>query len=250
MSRGTLLLRLAAPLQAWGSDAKFERRGTERAPTKSGVIGMLAAALGRRRDESVEDLLQLKFGVRVDQEGELLRDFHTARRDKLAYVTHRYYLTDAVFLAGFEGEEHLLELLEEAVHHPAYPLFLGRRSCPPEGRLSLGIRHTSLLQTLEEEPFQGQKSRRSSGGEQSPRKLRLLIDAELGETQTFMQRDMPISYDFAHRRFGFRLVAERGVLLGSVSVGSGNAIGRRRVEEPQQDLTTEHDPFAEFEGEG
>ena len=45
----TLLLRLAAPLQAWGSDSKFETRKTNREPTKSGVIGLLAAALGLRR---------------------------------------------------------------------------------------------------------------------------------------------------------------------------------------------------------
>ena len=44
----TLLLRLAAPLQAWGADSKFETRKTGREPTKSGVIGLLAAALGRR----------------------------------------------------------------------------------------------------------------------------------------------------------------------------------------------------------
>ena len=42
----TLLLRLAAPLQAWGSDSKFETRKTDREPTKSGVVGLLAAALG------------------------------------------------------------------------------------------------------------------------------------------------------------------------------------------------------------
>jgi len=42
----TLLLRLAAPLQAWGADSKFETRKTAREPTKSGVIGLLAAALG------------------------------------------------------------------------------------------------------------------------------------------------------------------------------------------------------------
>ena len=40
----TLLLRLAAPLQAWGTASKFERRRTQREPSKSGVIGMLAAA--------------------------------------------------------------------------------------------------------------------------------------------------------------------------------------------------------------
>ena len=48
----TLLLRLAAPLQAWGADSKFEPRKTAREPTKSGVIGLLAAALGLRRDKA------------------------------------------------------------------------------------------------------------------------------------------------------------------------------------------------------
>ena len=47
----TLLLRLAAPLQSWGMDSKFETRKTNREPTKSGVVGLLAAALGIRRDE-------------------------------------------------------------------------------------------------------------------------------------------------------------------------------------------------------
>ena len=67
----TLLLRLAAPLQAWGADSKFETRKTNREPTKSGVIGLLAAALGLRRDESegLARLTGLRFGVRVEREG-------------------------------------------------------------------------------------------------------------------------------------------------------------------------------------
>ena len=69
----TLLLRLAAPMQAWGVDSDFETRRTLPYPTKSGVIGMLAAALGRGRQDSLEDLNQLRFGVRIDQEGELLK---------------------------------------------------------------------------------------------------------------------------------------------------------------------------------
>ena len=48
----TLLLRLAAPLQSWGASSKFGRRATEREPTKSGVIGLVAAALGIRRTEA------------------------------------------------------------------------------------------------------------------------------------------------------------------------------------------------------
>ena len=119
----TLLLRLAAPLQSWGADSKFEIRKTEREPTKSGVIGLLAAALGLRRDDAagLQPLCGLRFGVRVDREGALLEDFHTAgnptprqvqaarrkgRTPDAPYVTRRYYLADAVFLVGLEsGDE-------------------------------------------------------------------------------------------------------------------------------------------------
>jgi CRISPR system Cascade subunit CasD len=114
----TLLLRLAAPLQSWGIDAKFERRGTERIPTKSGVIGLMAAAMGRRRDDSITDLLGLNFGVRVDKEGVLLRDYHTAKSEKSAYVTQRYYLSDAVFLAGLEGDNEFLSYIDQALRSP------------------------------------------------------------------------------------------------------------------------------------
>ena len=125
----TLLLRLAAPLQAWGADSKFETRKTGREPTKSGVIGLLAAALGLRRDEH-EALLRLtglRFGVRVEREGQLLVDYHTAKTqdEKTSYVTYRHYLQDAVFLAGIESTDTaLLQQLQQALLHPAFPLYL------------------------------------------------------------------------------------------------------------------------------
>ena len=78
----TLLLRLAAPLQSWGSNSKFETRTTEKMPTKSGVIGMLAAALGWTRNADLARLTALKFGVRADREGENITDFHIARMQK------------------------------------------------------------------------------------------------------------------------------------------------------------------------
>ena len=117
----TLLLRLAAPLQAWGADSKFETRKTGREPTKSGVIGLLAAALGLRRDEREAPLrlTGLRFGVRVEREGQLLVDYHTAKTqdEKTSYVTYRHYLQDAVFLAGIESED-------AALLQPAYPATL------------------------------------------------------------------------------------------------------------------------------
>ena len=121
----TLLLRLAAPLQSWGSDSKFETRKTDREPTKSGVVGLLAAALGLRRDdtEGLARLNGLRFAVRADQEGSLLVDFHTAKSRDTSYVTYRHYLQDAVFLAGLESEdEALLRELEAALRHPVYLL--------------------------------------------------------------------------------------------------------------------------------
>lgn len=75
-----LLLRLAGPMQAWGDSARFVRRTTRHEPTKSGVVGLLASALGRGREESVEDLAQLEMGVRADQPGTLLRDFQALPR--------------------------------------------------------------------------------------------------------------------------------------------------------------------------
>ena len=119
----TLLLRLAAPLQAWGADSKFETRKTGREPTKSGVIGLLAAALGLRRDESeaLTRLTGLRFGVRVEREGQLLVDYHTAKTqdEKTSYVTYRHYLQDAVFLAGIESTDTaLLQQLQQALLHP------------------------------------------------------------------------------------------------------------------------------------
>ena len=41
-----LLVRLAGPMQSWGSQSRFSHRDTEREPTKSGVVGLLSAALG------------------------------------------------------------------------------------------------------------------------------------------------------------------------------------------------------------
>ena len=167
----TLLLRLAAPLQAWGSDSKFETRKTDREPTKSGVVGLLAAALGLRRDdtEGLARLNGLRFAVRADQEGSLLVDFHTAKSRDTSYVTYRHYLQDAVFLAGLESEdEALLRELEAALRHPVYPLYLGRRSCPPTLPLCLGIRQGSLLDILRTEPMQGRNREAAHRGRRRP----------------------------------------------------------------------------------
>ena len=204
----TLLLRLTAPLQAWGSDSRFETRRTGREPSKSGVIGLLAAALGRSRADSINDLCQLQFGVRVDQEGQLLRDFHTAHQgEKTAYVTERYYLCDAVFLVGLASEdEELLQTLERALHAPVYPLFLGRRSCPPTLPISLGIREGALVDILKKEPWLASQWMQRQYREKPP--LRLITDSGCGGRNMGMRRDLPVTFHINARAYSYRGIEE------------------------------------------
>lgn len=163
-----IALRLAGPLQAWGVRSRFNRRETATEPTKSGLVGLLAAALGRRRDEPIDDLVALKVAVRTDVPGTLLRDFHTVSdysghplpsaavdskgRQKLTSpqvftkVTERYYLQDAVFVVGVSGPVGVIRELAEALLRPAFPLFLGRRCCVPTQPLLLAADYHSPAQ--------------------------------------------------------------------------------------------------------
>ena len=53
-----LALLLDGPLQAWGLASRFQRRNTELHPTKSGVIGLVCAAMGLAKG-SPEELATL-----------------------------------------------------------------------------------------------------------------------------------------------------------------------------------------------
>lgn len=200
----TLLLRFAGPLQAWGADSRFDVRRTNREPTKSGVIGLIASALGLRRDAPLDELNRLRFGVRVDREGVLLRDLHTVRKDKnTSYMTTRYYLSDAVFLIGlYSDEEALMQRLEHAVRNPAHPLFLGRRSCPPEGRVCLGLRQMPLEEALKSEPSLI-PPKPSKPGE--PQRARIVLDDPRG---TARLNDLPVSFSPYNRQYAYRAARE------------------------------------------
>lgn len=230
----TLLLRLAAPMQSYGIGSKFDIRTTERVPTKSAVVGLLAAALGRTRDQGLDDLNKsLRFGVRTEREGSLLRDYHTAKSQKSAYVTHRYYLCDAVFLVGLQGEDALLEELAQALVRPAFPLFLGRRSCPVEGKLVLGIQHGVAL-----EDALAQAPRLVASKTRTPQALRLQTEAGNGEPGSFLIRDVPLSFDPYKRQHGLRRVKEWKTNPAAMD-------GLEALDEP----ATAHDAFAQLGGE-
>lgn len=202
-----LLLRLAGPLQSWGSSSRFAHRGTEAAPTKSGVLGMLAAAKGMRRTEPLTELLGLEFGVRIDQPGQVLRDFQTARSldgRSSAPLTYRFYLSDAVFLAAVDGEEELLTGLSEALARPRFPLYLGRRSCPPVGPVSLGVHEKTLDSALASWPWLASERYRKRAAREV--RLEIVRDARPGEESSETVSDEPVSFDPAHRQHNWRLI--------------------------------------------
>ena len=205
----TLLLRLAGPMQSWGTQSRFSMRDTGLEPSKSGVIGLLCAALGRPREDTaiVRRLAALRMGVRVDREGVMKKDFHTAKDvakassgTKDTEISDRWYLADADFLVGLEDSgAALLRELDHALRHPHWQLFLGRKSFVPGSPVWVqnGLHEASLYATLE--AYEWKTDRR----EKPPERLRLVIDATQ-ETATEVRQDVPLS--FAERRFTIRYV--------------------------------------------
>ena len=211
-------------MQAWGASSRFTRRETRSEPTKSGVIGLLAAAQGRRRSDPIEDLLDLRFGVRVDQVGQLGRDFQTAQNwvtGRRMPLSSRYFLSDAVFVVGVEGRTDRVDTLASELKAPAFPMFLGRRSFPPSRDILCGVVATDVVTALRSHEWEAADwYRRKQPRELS---LRLVVDADLlpdiepHETV----RDVPRSYDPVRREYVWRDVVE---VPGGVAVV--NPVGR------------------------
>lgn len=205
----TLLLRLVGPMQSWGFRSRFDNRDSALEPTRSGVIGLLCAALGWGRDSDLAPFQSLKMGVRVDAPGRVMVDYHTAQRVAKAgggiagtLQSWRYYLSDARFLVGLQGDDlPFLQGLEDALKNPRWPLFLGRKSFVPSLPIHLpggGIRAGEVKAVLEGEPW-----RALWRGDRPTPMLRLLLEDEQGSTVG----DVPL--DFAARRFGLRSVVSR-----------------------------------------
>ena len=218
----TLLIRLIGPMQSWGTTSRFDERDTQLEPSKSGVIGLVCCALGRDREEPIDDLAALRMGVRVDREGVLMRDFQTATGVAIAadgkpdrertVVSPRFYLSDAAFLVGLEGPDlDLLHRIHASLARPRWPLALGRKAfapavpvwlskAPADGPFA-GIHPGPLEQALSEQPRVAQPR-----FEHKALPLRTAIEGSHGATRN----DQPTG-PFARRRFGARLV-QSGVI--------------------------------------
>jgi CRISPR system Cascade subunit CasD len=254
----TLVLRLAGPLQSWGDRSVFNRRETRPEPTKSGVLGLLAAAAGKDREERIDDLLGLQLGVRVDQPGSLLRDYHTVSDyrgrplpqagvsakgvqkltspAKHTHITQRFYLQDAVFLAAVHGPAHLVNTLAEAVRRPAFPLALGRRSCVPTQPLFLDVwEEQSLVEVLKGQPWQATETAKQIYARDRGRPATIDVSATIDDPDgEDSATDVPHSFAPRERRFTSRRIHHQWITLPT---GFPNA--RQTSDKPES-----HDPFA------
>ncbi len=157
-----LALLLDSPLQSWGFSSRFQRRTTEMHPTKSGVIGLICAAMGLAKDSPEErymlpKLAALKMtsiamprkvqGATSPMPVLRLEDYHTVldtRRasgamNKDAVITHRQYLLDACFGVIFEGDRLVLVRAASALKDPIWGVWFGRKSCIPADQVFRGI---------------------------------------------------------------------------------------------------------------
>lgn len=167
-----LLFRLYGPMAAWGDVAVGEYRPSQSHPGKSAILGLMGAALGVEREEEeihrqMADAYSVSVGVY--DTGALLRDYHTAQvppsRRKVVYRTRRDevtaetlgtilstrdYRTDARYVVAVrvkdpEKAPFRLEEIEEALKRPVFPLYLGRKSCPPSLPLVPQIKTAATL---------------------------------------------------------------------------------------------------------
>lgn len=203
-------------MQSWGTRSHFDERDTGLEPSKSGVLGLLAAALGRSRTESIDDLAALRMGVRVDREGVIRYDYQTALgvfradgsklRDDETVQSWRYYLADAVFLVGLEGGDRtLLESINAALRNPRWCLYLGRKGYVPSRPIWLrdGLREAGLVDALCCYP---------PLLKEPPEAYRFVVELESAHVsadqtvaQVQLRMDQPLA-PFYERRFGARSV--------------------------------------------
>lgn len=153
--RDFLVFQLYGPMAAWGDIAVGEYRPSFAHPSKSAIVGLLAAALGIRRDEEDRHIKLANsclFAVRVDSMGLLLRDYHTtqvpsskrgvthytrkselAGNDQNTILSSRDYRCDAAYtiaISMVKDALHSVVELAAALQKPVFALYLGRKSCP------------------------------------------------------------------------------------------------------------------------
>lgn len=199
----TLIIPLVAPMQSWGYRSRFDIRETAPEPTRSGVIGLICAAMGIPRHADISRFDQLRMGVRIDKPGNMRVDYHTAMEviaanssNRSTVVSTRYYLSDARFIVGLESADiKLLQSIEKALRSPVWPLFLGRKAFPlavppffPDGSIR---RNKSLERALRVEPFLRLHARDRLPQED----LRISLESPIPDPRGTHMLDRPVSFE-------------------------------------------------------
>jgi CRISPR system Cascade subunit CasD len=156
-----LALWLDSPLQSWGFESVFERRHTAIFPTKSGVLGLVLAAMGLRKGSDREHetleafaepgmicvLIPRRHGRHKNQSLPVRRltDYHTVLDFRRADTSKahqndtvqswRDYLMDARFGVLLPGKRDEVEEAARRLMDPIWGVWLGRKSCPPASPL-------------------------------------------------------------------------------------------------------------------
>ena len=272
----SLLLKFAGPLQSWGTSSHFETRHTDYYPSKSAVIGMIAAAFGYRRNEphdaDLTQLNELAFAVRIDQQGNLLKDYHIASKCKPTgefdrnYVTNRYCLEDAVFLVVLGSEDSfLLEKIEQALAAPYFQLCLGRRSFPLSYDFIIGMQEEDPFTLLKTHPWVAQKWQqkkiKSLNSTSDDLFIPIYADADLlAPYQSSMEHpfvrklrhDIAFSFSSKNRRFGYRYEARFDLPLKAIcpmfdKTHDKKSASADELASSKDYLSMEHDVFSMLE---
>lgn len=219
MSKKHLFFYLDAPMQAWGHSSRFNRRTSASWPVKSGVVGMLCAAMGIERDneEDIARLADLSMTVyTLHNGGQRLTDYHTVgggydsnshphqffdskNGQSIAVLTDREYLLDCKFGVILTGDAETIEQCATAIQNPKWGVWFGRKCCLPAARIFEGIFDT------EEQA----KERLLELAQQLDLKLkpwRTITEAETFEDGTDSLMDIPLN--FATREYKTRRIAD------------------------------------------
>jgi CRISPR system Cascade subunit CasD len=242
-----LVFRLYGPLVSWGDIAVGEIRPSYTHPSKSAVLGMVAAALRIERDEEDKHRALAGgygFAVRVDSMGLPLVDYHTAQvppsgsgRNRRAFATRkeelrtlpkgelntilsrRDYRVDALAAAALWARVALppysLQEMRNALERPAYVLYLGRKSCPPALPVEAQVvTAASVREAFAVARFCEFDALRHLGISRPPDLFwEDGADAGLASHETFERRDVPLSrrrWQFETRREHYAPLNEEG----------------------------------------
>jgi len=239
----TLFLRLAGPMQSWGTSSRFQLRRTDVYPSKSGVLGLLLCARGIRREDASKELpplASLAMGVRVDRAGALDWDYHTAgakigiRKAEggikrtgntedgpiETLLSRRQYLYDASFLVALHGPADVVSACASALKDPVWPVFLGRKCCVPAEPVFGGTgSFDSVSKALASVHWLARIDAIDRDDRSTTRTLQTFVEHPPGSPPP---ADARLVYDVP-RAFGFHSHGPRWVVAGQVTVTVGEA---------------------------